>query len=175
VAAVLVLNTPDDGRLRPKHVEWLCRNKTCTVLHQVGVSFDLLEAHEAATSQTQGRETIEFLDGKEPILWRKFRYDGKAEQTVGCWEEGCVRVCRQHARTSTQVRRQPSCYPKFATPRNCCLLITICMEAVTACMRLVKGITPLKGKLSRKKYSPYEYFRSSPYRVFAYDFDKISW
>ena len=24
-----------------KHVEWLCRNKTCTVLHQVGVSFDL--------------------------------------------------------------------------------------------------------------------------------------
>ena len=29
------------GRLRPKHVEWLCRNKTCTVLHQVGVSFDL--------------------------------------------------------------------------------------------------------------------------------------
>ena len=41
VAAVLVLNTPDDGRLRTKHVEWLCRNKTCTVLHQVGVSFDL--------------------------------------------------------------------------------------------------------------------------------------
>ena len=38
VAAVLVLNTPDDGRLRPKHVEWPCRNKTCTVLHQVGVS-----------------------------------------------------------------------------------------------------------------------------------------
>ena len=41
VAAVLVLNTPDDGRLRPKHVQWLCRNKTCKVLHQVGVSFDL--------------------------------------------------------------------------------------------------------------------------------------
>jgi len=41
VAAVLALNTPDDGRLRPKHVEQLCRNKTCTVLHQVGVSFDL--------------------------------------------------------------------------------------------------------------------------------------
>jgi len=28
------------GAWRPKHVEWLCRNKTCTVLHQVGVSFD---------------------------------------------------------------------------------------------------------------------------------------
>jgi len=41
VASILVLNTPDDGRLRPKHVEWLCRNKTCTVLHQVGDSFDL--------------------------------------------------------------------------------------------------------------------------------------
>ena len=33
--------TPDDGRLRPNHVEWFCINKTCTVLHQVGVSFDL--------------------------------------------------------------------------------------------------------------------------------------
>jgi len=29
------------GRKRPKHVEWPCRNKTCTVLHQVDVSFDL--------------------------------------------------------------------------------------------------------------------------------------
>ena len=26
--------------LWPEHAEWLCRNKTCTVLHQVGVSFD---------------------------------------------------------------------------------------------------------------------------------------
>ena len=30
------------GAWRTKHVEWLCRNKTCTVLHQVGVLFDLL-------------------------------------------------------------------------------------------------------------------------------------
>ena len=29
------------GAWRLKHVEWLCRNKTCTVLHQVGVSSDL--------------------------------------------------------------------------------------------------------------------------------------
>jgi hypothetical protein len=29
------------GAWRLKHVEWLCRNKTCTVLHQVGVLFDL--------------------------------------------------------------------------------------------------------------------------------------
>ena len=41
VAAVLDLNTPEDGRLCTEHVEWPCRNKTCTVLHQVGVSFVL--------------------------------------------------------------------------------------------------------------------------------------
>ena len=41
VAAVLVLDTPDDGRLRPKHVEWSCRNEIFTVLHQVCVSFVL--------------------------------------------------------------------------------------------------------------------------------------
>jgi len=29
------------GAWSPKHVEWLCRNKTCTVLQQVGVLFDL--------------------------------------------------------------------------------------------------------------------------------------
>ena len=29
------------GAWRPKHVEWLCRNKTCTLLHQVGILFDL--------------------------------------------------------------------------------------------------------------------------------------
>ena len=46
VAAVLVLNNPDDGRLRPKHVEWPCRNKTCTVLHQVGVSLDLFRINQ---------------------------------------------------------------------------------------------------------------------------------
>ena len=28
------------GARRPKYVEWICRNKTCTVLHQVGVLFD---------------------------------------------------------------------------------------------------------------------------------------
>ena len=29
------------GAWRPKHVEWPCRNKTCTVLHQVGGLCDL--------------------------------------------------------------------------------------------------------------------------------------
>ena len=29
------------GAWHPKHVEWLCRNKTCTVLHKVDVLFDL--------------------------------------------------------------------------------------------------------------------------------------
>ena len=52
VVAVLVLNTPDDGRLRPKHVELPCRNKTCTVLHQVGVSSDLKVKNVAAQDET---------------------------------------------------------------------------------------------------------------------------
>ena len=51
VAAVLVLNTPDDGRLRPKHVEWLCRNKTCTVLHQVGVHLSYKKTNWAMCAQ----------------------------------------------------------------------------------------------------------------------------
>ena len=38
-ASFLIL--PMMGAWRPKHVEWVCRNKTCTVLHQVGVLFDL--------------------------------------------------------------------------------------------------------------------------------------
>jgi len=46
VAAVPVLNTPDDGGLRPKHVAWLCRNKTCTVLHQVGFYLTCTMMHE---------------------------------------------------------------------------------------------------------------------------------
>jgi len=38
-ASFLIL--PMMGAWRPKHVDWLCRNKTCTVLHKVGVLFDL--------------------------------------------------------------------------------------------------------------------------------------
>ena len=30
------------GAWRPKHVEWLCRNKTCTVLYQVGILFEIV-------------------------------------------------------------------------------------------------------------------------------------
>jgi hypothetical protein len=41
------------GAWRPKHVEWLCINKTCTVLHQVGVLFDLLLHNFAASSQSE--------------------------------------------------------------------------------------------------------------------------
>ena len=50
------------GAWRPKHVEWLCRNKTCTVLHQVGVSFDLYcdaQKHKIKTSKRLG-----------PISWK---------------------------------------------------------------------------------------------------------
>ena len=64
MAAVLVLNTPDDGRLRPKHVEWPCINKTCTVLHQIGVSFDLYydaRKHKIKTSP-QNIKFTQFLN-----------------------------------------------------------------------------------------------------------------
>jgi len=40
-AVPVFLILPMIGAWRPRHVEWLCRNKTCTVLHQVGVLFDL--------------------------------------------------------------------------------------------------------------------------------------
>ena len=40
------------GTWLPKHVEWLCRNKTCTVLHQVGVSFDLHLTYRTANLQS---------------------------------------------------------------------------------------------------------------------------
>jgi len=40
VAAVPVLILLMMGAWRPKHVEWVCRNKSCTVLHHVGVLFD---------------------------------------------------------------------------------------------------------------------------------------
>ena len=64
VAAVPVLNTPDDGRLCPKHVEWLCRNKTCTVLHQVGVLFDLY--YDARKHKIK---TPNFIDAADKIVY----------------------------------------------------------------------------------------------------------
>jgi hypothetical protein len=68
VAAVLVLNTPDDGRLRPKHVQWLCRNKTCTVLHQVSVSFDLYyDARKYKIKVYRGSKWWEVKDWGESV------------------------------------------------------------------------------------------------------------
>jgi hypothetical protein len=75
VAAVLVLNTPDDGRLRPNHVEWPCRNKTCTVLHQVGVSFDLpnsesaiLHSIESSIEATEKSQTTEITSMNKIVI-----------------------------------------------------------------------------------------------------------
>ena len=66
MAAVLVLNTPDDGRLRPKLLEWPCRNKTFTVLHQVGVSFDfILRIKERETRLTPQEHDDDDNDDKE--------------------------------------------------------------------------------------------------------------
>ena len=47
--------------LAPKHVEWPCRNKTCTVLHQVGVSFDLYYdagKHKSKRSEFRSKTAI---------------------------------------------------------------------------------------------------------------------
>ena len=50
------------GAWRPKHVEWLCRNKICTVLHQVGVLFDLYYDARKHKSKMESRmENWRFL------------------------------------------------------------------------------------------------------------------
>jgi hypothetical protein len=70
----LLLNTPDDGRLRPKHVEWPCRNKTCTVLHQVGVSFELYydaRKHKIIICSSLGGNKVNILDGEITLSCRK--------------------------------------------------------------------------------------------------------
>jgi len=82
VTAVLVLNTPDDGRLRPKHVEWLCRNKTCTVLHQVGVSFDLY---------------YDARKHKIKIKWHNF-FPDLITSRIFSWTRLCFRPSCSHAR-----------------------------------------------------------------------------
>ena len=70
VAAVLVLNTPDDGRLRPKHVEWPCRNKTRTVLHQAGVSFDLFSAYAPRQCARSGSAPTQTIGKSLPLIRR---------------------------------------------------------------------------------------------------------
>ena len=73
VAAVLVLNTPDDGRLRPKHVEWPCRIKTCTVLHQVGVFIWLIVTTLLVSH---------WYKGGEPGCWEDTHHAHTTEQSV---------------------------------------------------------------------------------------------
>ena len=64
MAAVPVLNTPDDGCLRSKHVEWLCRNKTCTVLHQVGFYLTYTMIH----GKTKLKNEEQFYIGSQLLL-----------------------------------------------------------------------------------------------------------
>ena len=75
------LNTPDDGRLRPKHVEWLCRNKTCTVLHQVGVSFDLY--YDARKHKIKNVTKCIWKQGVEGNTWSQ---EGEGNR----WRRICV-------------------------------------------------------------------------------------
>jgi hypothetical protein len=80
VASVLVLNTPDDGRLRPKHVEWPCRNKTCTLLHQVGVSIDLYYDARKHKIKTY-RLPVKFIADKKARLHGSPRLINTVEST----------------------------------------------------------------------------------------------
>jgi len=73
-----VLNTPDDGRLRPKHVEWPCRNKTCTVLHQVGVSFDLY-----CDARKHKIKIYVYVSTPLPISWNQlFKFHISADASI---------------------------------------------------------------------------------------------
>ena len=56
------------GAWRSKHVEWLCRNKTCTVLHQVGVLFDLY--YDARKHKSKMLNTQRF-SGKYSFMWSR--------------------------------------------------------------------------------------------------------
>ena len=90
------------GAWRLKHVEWLCRNKTCTVLHQVGVLFDFLVLLYTIYPSAQYiiisiNRLISFLPGlPEPSSWRSVKQSWKAmaierllfqtiPNTRGCW------------------------------------------------------------------------------------------
>ena len=83
VAAVLVLNTLDNGRLRTKHVECLCRNKICTVSHQVGVSFDLYydaRKHKIKIErESLGNKRNSEREGKNKWKERNSRKSGKVK------------------------------------------------------------------------------------------------
>ena len=81
------------GAWRPKHVEWLCRNKTCTVLHQVGVSFDLslcvlghvLRCHICSLSSVR---FCQWQHVKWACVWALSR------RTAPSWQRGSAHVCK---------------------------------------------------------------------------------
>ena len=106
VATLLVLNTPDDERLRPKHVEWPCRNKTCTVLHQVGVSFNLYcdaRKHKIKIFLI----CFSFLDGCATV------------PRVDCSSVAGTRQLAQIYDTFKWPERELSCSAKLCGCRNC--------------------------------------------------------
>ena len=91
------------GAWRPKHVERLCRNKTCTVLHQVGVLFDLYydaRKHKSKTSRAFTRFYLEIENRK--YQWKR---DTKDEIHVSCISGTCIRSTRFSQRAHTVVGR----------------------------------------------------------------------
>ena len=117
VAAVLVLNTPDDGRLRPKHVEWLCRNKTCIVLHQVGVSFDWV-----STWSTQITSDLFLIWNFRSVV--NVVFFGKSGHTCLIWtREEKDSWCVIEAAVEDSLFDSRKCQRSFFFLRNCILVI----------------------------------------------------
>jgi hypothetical protein len=67
VAAVLVLNTPDDGRLTPETCRVTAEIKPCIVLHQVGVSFNVLK-RSFRSSRTPSARGVDLMSSSVIIL-----------------------------------------------------------------------------------------------------------
>ena len=89
VASVLVLNTPDDGRLHPKHVEWLCRNKNCTVLHQVGFYLTYTMMHGNTKLKFSFSFSVQCSQSSLVRSWWHVKQDRQYMYNVTLW---CVHV-----------------------------------------------------------------------------------
>jgi len=84
------------GTWRPKHVERLCRNKTCTVLHQVGVLFDWVAEVAVGQYSPVGVLVVDDKQGEAPvfIVGRSAASDGSsARHSRTCTKQAAVVAC----------------------------------------------------------------------------------
>jgi len=123
------------GAWRPKHVEWLCRNKTCTVLHQVGVSFDL--PHSRSTGwvlfsrfgcpmSSKGRS--KGLGCVSSFLWCFAYFSNMTSRTYGTFKSSCRVKLDTYRGASVIMRRIFDCafcstawLDLLAQPQSCIL------------------------------------------------------